>query len=377
LREGAAGGHETSVRTDVVVLNFGGPQGEAEVEPFLFELFDDPDVIQLPFGPRFQRFFAGQLSHRRTPKIGPHYAHIGFSPLVPTTLAQVEALKAALGPEPPRVHVAMRYGPPRTSALAEALAADPPDRLVAVALFPHWSGTTTGSSFNLLADSLRAVGLGRLPIHHVPAFYDHPAYVRAMVSRIEDAAAGVADRSAAHVLFSAHGLPSSYARDKGDPYPDQIKDSVRMIMRALDWPGAHGLCFQSRVGPVRWLEPSTEQALVQLAAEGTRDVIVVPISFTTEGIETLYEIDVEFGALAERLGLRLHRARTVDEHPDFIAALADTVRAAIADDRHGGLGVHRCVRCLLPRPHTHRTRVECLDCGHRTPRYLLALPPPS
>ena len=359
------------MRSGIVILNFGGPRSAEEVEPFLFDLFDDPDVIQLPLGPRFQRRFATLLSSRRAPSVTHHYEGIGFSPLVETTMAQGDAVKSALGEDAPPIYVGMRYTPPTIEEMVKTIAADPPDRLVALALFPHYSDTTTGSSFNRFSECMKAAGLGALPVRYVPAFYDHPKYVSALAASITaaDAPAG------SHLLFSAHGLPSSYAREGADPYPDHVKASVRLTVDALAWTAGYSLSFQSQVGPVRWLKPSTEEALMRLAGDGVTDVIVVPVSFGTEGIETLYEIDQLFGDVAKRLGVTLHRAKTVDTHPDFIACLVDVLQGALADDGTGGLGTHHCVRCLLPKPHLHRTKVKCLDCGHRTPQFLLRLPP--
>ena len=145
-------------------------------------------------------------------------------------------------------------------------------------------------------------------------------------------------------------------------------------MEQIQGPHKHTLCFQSRVGPVRWLGPSTEEEIIRLSRAGITDVVVVPMSFTTEGIETLYEIDVEFGEVAERFGVKLHRVPTVDTQPSFIECLNDIVRQALGDNSHHGLGEHQCVRCILPKPHSHRTRVECVECGFRTPEYLLRLP---
>ena len=361
------------VKTDLVVLNFGGPRTDEEVEPFLFELFNDPDLIHLPMGPRFQERFAKIISSRRSKTLKEHYAHIGGSPLVPTTDAQVEALREALGPDAPTIHVGMRYTAPTIDHLVASVAKAPPERIVAIALFPHYSDTTTGSSFNAFSAAMARAGLGGIPVRYVPAFYDHPAYIEAMVDLIGRAAADAPDD--AHILFSAHGLPSTYYKTDADPYPNQIHDSVRLIMRALPQPRPYSLAFQSRVGPTRWLAPSVETELGRLADRDTHHVVVVPLSFVTEGIETLYEIDEEIRAFATGRGVTLHRVPAVDTHPRFIAALAEVVRAALADDSEGGLGQHTCVRCLLPRPHQHRTRVRCLDCNHRTPEYLLRLPP--
>lgn len=363
-------------RTDLVVLNFGGPTRAEEVEPFLFELFADPDVIQLPLGQGAQDAFARLISRRRAPGVTPHYAEIGFSPIIPTTLLQVEALRQALAAQDltPRVHLVMRYTAPRAAQVAEALARDPPARVIALALYPHYSGSTTGSSFNDLSAELKARGLDRLPIQYVPAFYDHPRYLAALLDLIREAAARVEDPATAHLIFSAHGLPSSYFL-AGDPYPTQVQETVRLLMRQLAWPGTHALAFQSKVGPVRWLTPSTDDEIRRVARAGTREIVVVPVAFVSDHIETLYEIDVEFQAIARALGAELFRTQPLDVHPEFIACLADVVAKAWADDTYQGLGAHRCVRCLLPKPHLHRMRVQCMDCGHKTPEYLLRLPP--
>ncbi|MCC7384221.1 MAG: ferrochelatase [Deltaproteobacteria bacterium] len=368
-----------AVTTGLVVLNFGGPQKQEEVESFLFELFADPDVIKLPIGgPRAQRLFAERLSRSRAPKVAAQYEKIGYSPLVPTTRRQVDALKRALGERlgerAPKIYTGMRYTRPTMAEAVAEIARDRPGRLVALALYPHYSGTTTGSSFNAFSAELSRAGLGRLPVRYIPAFYDHPRYLDAMQKGIEEAFTRTRDRNEAHLLFSAHGLPSAYFR-AGDPYPTQIQETVRFLVRRLDWRGPHSLSFQSRVGPARWLEPSTETEIRRVIATGKKEIVIVPVSFVSDHIETLYEIDVTFQEAAEAAGGKLIRTRALDEHPDFIDCLAEVVAKALEDDRWQGLGEHRCVRCLLPKPHEHRMKVQCMDCGFRTPEYLLRLPP--
>ena len=360
------------MRTDLALLNFGGPQTPEEVEPFLFELFADPDVIKLPLSSLLQERFAGLISRKRAPKIGPHYKHIGFSPLVGTSRAQAKALEEKLSDLRTKIWLGMRYTEPSIAKMVQEIAENPPERLVALALYPHFSITTTGSHFNVLSEEWKKAGLEHIPIQYIPAFYHHPAYNEAMRVLIAQTMEGLDDN--AHILFSAHGVPVSYYKDLADPYPDQIKQSVRLIMEQIQGPNKHTLCFQSRVGPVRWLGPSTEEEIIRLSRAGVTDVVVVPMSFTTEGIETLYEIDVEFGEVAERFGVKLHRVPTVDTQPAFIECLNDIVRQALGDHSHDGLGEHQCVRCILPKPHSHRTRVECVECGFRTPEYLLRLP---
>jgi ferrochelatase len=362
----------------VVILNFGGPRNKEEVESFLFQLFDDPDVIKLPVGgPRVQRLFARRLSRSRTPKIQAQYEQIGYSPLIPTTERQVEAIRGALTRRlgsPPKIYLGMRYTEPTMAQVVAEIARDKPDRLVALSLYPHWSGTTTGSSFNRFSEEMERAGLGRLPVRYIPAFYDHPRYVAAMAARIGEATPKLKDRDRAHLLFSAHGLPSAYVL-AGDPYPSQVRDSVKIIARAIGWTGGFTLSFQSKVGPAHWLEPSTEQEIHRLADAGVKEVLIVPVSFVSEHIETLFEIDVTFREFAAAHGVELIRMPALDEHPDFIECLAELIAHGLADDTYRGIGAFSCVRCLLPKPHAHRMRVQCPDCGHETPPYLLRLPP--
>jgi protoporphyrin/coproporphyrin ferrochelatase len=354
------------------MLNFGGPQKREEVEPFLFSLFADPDVIKLPFASWLQRPFAGLISRRRAPQIQHHYESIAYSPLVQTSRAQAEALKQKLSDLETKIWLGMRYTEPSINKMVLEIAKDPPVRIIALALFPHFSITTTGSHFNVLSEQLAVAGLGHIPIQYIPAFYQHPEYVESMKILILETMKDLDEK--AHLLFSAHGVPVSYYKDLADPYPDQIKDSSRLIIDALGLKNSYSLSFQSRVGPVRWLGPSTEEEIIRLSKNSVTDIVVVPMSFTTEGIETLYEIDIEFAQVAERYGVKLHRVPTVDTEPHFIECLNCIVRSAMGDAGHMGLGEHQCVRCLLPKPHAHRTRVECIECGFRTPEYLLRLP---
>jgi len=360
------------MRTDVALLNFGGPQVTEEVEPFLRALFSDRDLIKLPLADLLQEPFAKLISKRRSPSVASHYAEIGGSPLVKTSQAQARALEDALQDLGVKVWLGMRYTEPSIKGMVEHIAKDPPDRLIALSLYPHFSITTTGSTFNAFSEELLSAGLANIPIHYIPAYFDHPLYLEAMTGLVQKALADLDEK--AHVLFSAHGIPASYAKGYADPYPDQIKSAVHLLAESCACQDRFSLSFQSRVGPVRWIGPATEDEIRRLARQGTKDIVVVPMSFTSEGIETLYEIDVEFGEVATRCGAKLHRIPTVDTEPSFIRCLADLIRTALGDVSHEGIGQHRCVRCLLPKPQLHRTRVDCLDCGFKTPEYLLRLP---
>lgn len=346
----------------ILLLNFGGPRSEAELVPFLDELLSDV----LPGPGALKRWLAARLAPRRAKRIGPAYAHIGWSPTVPSSLAQAEALARALGPDAPPVAAGMMFTTPTIRAATASLLDQGCDAVVAVGLFPHWSFATTGAASDRVHDALRALGRPEVPVHYARAFFDDPDYVAAVADTVQDALTTVPEGAAPHLLFSAHGLPVSFLR-RGDPYADHVRESVRRVVAALGWEGPTSLAWQSRLGPVRWLGPSTEAELERLAADGTRSVVVVPLSFVGEHIETLYEIDVEYAERAHALGITTFaRARALEVHPRFVAALASLARATLAR-----FGSTACVRCLLPKPEDHRRRKVCPDCGFRAPHHLV------
>ncbi len=322
----------------VVLLNLGGPDNLAAVEPFLRNLFADPDVIQLPPVVRlFQPLIARMIAQRRGPQSRAAYAQIGGrSPIADESQAQAEAVTTALGQRGVREHavVAMGCWHPFSDEAIATLASLGIRRAVAVPLFPHYSRTTTGSSFVALDKAIARAKAGRafgnrasdtLELARVERYPTASGYLDALVDRVRAAAAIVphGERATVPVLFSAHGLPESYIQ-RGDPYLDEIRMTVAAIVERLGLAGRARLCFQSRVGPQRWLGPTTEEALGAVAREGHRSVVVVPVAFTGEHIETLQEIDILYKEEAERAGIACFaRARTVGTHPAFIGALAD------------------------------------------------------
>jgi ferrochelatase len=315
----------------LVALNLGGPSSLDDVEPFLLRLFGDPDVIQLGWLGFLQGFVARRIVKRHAPKSRANYEQIGGrSPIREETTAQAEAVAAELARRGLSVKpvVAMAAWHPFADEALSALAAQGVDRAVALPLYPHESRTTTGSSLNQLErERARQGGIEIAAIRHYP---DADGYVRAVVERVEEAIATLPaeHRATAPVLFSAHGLPEAYIR-RGDPYLDDIRITVEAVTRRLRLGTRALLCFQSRVGRQRWLEPATDALLEKLAAAGTTAVVVVPIAFTGEHIETLQEIDIVYKEQAARAGIvHFARARTVGCHPAFIAALADLVEAA-------------------------------------------------
>ena len=317
----------------LIALNLGGPDSLDDVEPFLRRLFGDPDVIQLGLARPLQPLLARLVAKKRGPQSRAAYAQIGGrSPIRQETTAQAAAVAAELARRGVAVRpvVAMAaWHPFADEALAE-LAGHGVRRAVALPLYPHESRATTGSSLNQL-EHARARAHGKGPeIAAVRRYPDAGGYLRAVAERVEEAIATlpVEHRASAPVLFSAHGLPEAYIR-RGDPYLDDIRITVEAVIRRLGLGTRARLCFQSRVGPQRWLGPTTEAVLDELAAAGSRAVVVVPIAFTGEHIETLQEIDILYRQRAEKAGVtHFARARTVGCHPAFIAALADLVEAA-------------------------------------------------
>jgi ferrochelatase len=315
----------------IVALNLGGPGSLDEVEPFLRRLFGDPDVIQLGWARPLQPLLARVIARRRAPFSRAAYAQIGGrSPIAAETKAQATAVADELGRRgiaaTPTVAMAA-WHPDADEALAE-LAAHGVTRAVALPLYPHESRTTTGSSLGQLEAA--RVRRGGLEIAAIRRYPDAEGFLRAVADRVKEAVATLppVDRDQVPVLFSAHGLPEVYIQ-RGDPYLDDVRITVAAVSARLGLGPRARLCFQSRVGPQRWLGPSTESALDELASAGTKAVVVVPVAFTGEHIETLQEIDILYKERAERAGIvRFARARTVGCHPAFIGALADLVEAA-------------------------------------------------
>jgi ferrochelatase len=314
----------------LIALNLGGPASLEDVRPFLQRLFADPEVLQIRWSP-LRNFIAWRIARSRAPFSREAYAQIGGrSPILRETTAQVEAVTAVLagrGIATVPVVAMAAWHPLADEALA-ALAARGVERAIALPLYPQESRTTTDSSLGQI-EAARARHPG-LEIAAVRRYPDADGYLRAVVERIEEAIATLPPdlAGAAPVVFSAHGLPEDYI-SKGDPYLDDIRVTVGAVSRRMRLGARARLCFQSRVGPKRWLGPATETVLDELAAAGTPAVVVVPIAFTGEHIETLQEIDILYRERAEKAGIvHFARARTVGTHPAFVGALADLAESA-------------------------------------------------
>ncbi len=310
--------------TAVFLMNLGGPRSLDEVEPYLYELFSDPLVVTAPFGP-LRPLFAKIVSRARAPSSAQKYALIGGkSPIVEGTQAQAAALERALGTDC-SCHVAMRCGHPSTAEAVRDALGRGAERAVALPLYPQYANATTRSS--LL--ELRRLWPRERPLSEIRSWHDHEGYLDASAAALRETLGKVPSelRDRTLVVFSAHGLPLSQVR-KGDPYPGYIAHSARETARRAGGP-AFQITYQSRVGPARWLGPDTVRFLEE-NAKG-RAIVAVPIAFVSEHLETLYDLDHLAKDAAAKGGASAYlRVPALGTRPDFILALADLVRRAVA-----------------------------------------------
>ena len=340
--------------TGIVMLNMGGPATLDDVEPFLLRLFADRELLRLPWQDGLGKFIA----KRRAPKVRKLYDAIGGgSPILRWTEAQGAGMCARLdelspATAPHRFYVAFRYVAPFADAAVNAMKADGIKRAIAFTQYPQYSCTTTGSSLNQLWRALDRNNLkDAFEWSVIDRWGTHSGFIDAVTSAVHDGLAkyDARERDDTLVLFSAHSLPLSVI-DRGDTYPAEVAATVDRVMERSGLRNPHALSFQSEVGPVRWLGASTESTIKQLAARGQKNVLVVPIAFTSDHIETLSEIDIEYGELAHSLGMTgFSRAPALNARPDFLDALADLVHSHIrASQPHSKQFRHRCSGCTNP-----------------------------
>jgi len=315
-------------RLAVVLMNLGGPDSLAAVEPFLYNLFADPAIIALPNPLRW--FIAKQLAKRRAPIAQQIYAKIGnASPLVPNTEAQARALEAALGGDT-RCFIAMRYWHPFADRAARAIKQWDADEIVLLPLYPQFSSTTTASSLAAWDKAAKRAGL-TAPTHAICCAPDEPGFIAALAGNIRAALASwPAGQATPRLLLSAHGLPKRTVA-RGDPYQSQVEMTAAALRQALAQPALDiTICYQSRVGPLQWLGPATDAEIRRAGAE-KRSLVVAPIAFVSEHSETLVELDIEYRHLAAQSGVPHYvRVPTVSTAPSYIAGLAQLVRQARA-----------------------------------------------
>ncbi len=323
-------------RLAVVLLNLGGPDGPAAVEPFLFNLFSDPAIIRLPWPLRW--LIAKFIARRRAPIAREIYAHLGgASPLLANTEAQARALQADLEgvAKEVRVFIAMRYWHPLSSETAAAVKAFSPDRVLLLPLYPQYSTTTTASSAAAWGEAASAAGLDA-PSQLICCYPKDPGFIQALIALTKAALAEAAVKAPGAkpmLIFTAHGLPIKIIK-AGDPYAQQVLDTCMAIAAGLgigieEWE----LGFQSRVGPMEWIGPPTDELIMHAAGEN-RAIVVLPVAFVSEHSETLVELDIDYRKLAEDRDAPAYiRVPTVATHPAFIAGLARIVRQALSEGR--------------------------------------------
>ena len=324
-------------RIGVLLLNLGGPDKIEDVRPFLYNLFSDPEIIRLPVK-ALQKPLAWLISTLRAKKSQENYLEIGGgSPLREITEAQAKALEVKLEEmgQDVKIYIGMRYWHPFTEEAISQIKNDGIKEVVILPLYPQFSISTSGSSFRVLEEMWATdKELKEIDYTLIPSWYDHPGYLRSMADLIKQELDKFPEPEKAHVFFSAHGVPVSYVEEAGDPYQKEIEECTRLIMENLGRPNRYTLAYQSKVGPVDWLQPYTDDALKELGEQGIKNLAVVPISFVSEHIETLQEIDMEYREVAEEAGIEnFHRVPALNVHPGFIDSLANLVVESLDDKR--------------------------------------------
>lgn len=321
----------------VVLFQLGGPDSLDAIEPFLYNLFSDPDIIDFPFARIARQPLARLISATRARHVRHHYAEIGgCSPILEFTRRQAQALESELRRDfDARVTVAMRYWHPFTAQAIRELEAHAPDELVLLPLYPQYSRTTTGSSLNEWKRRFQPDAWNPT-VHAVTEFHDNPRYIGTLVESIHRSLAAFQNPAAVEMVFSAHSVPLAVI-EAGDPYQRQIERTVELVWRQGNWPGRRHLCYQSKVGASKWLQPSMHATLKHLAEQGRRHVLVIPISFVSDHVETLHEINIEHRAQALALGIQEFQMMPgLNDTQRFIGVLGDLVRQCVGKSISAG-----------------------------------------
>lgn len=311
----------------IILLNLGGPDSLDAVEPFLFNLFSDRDIFKLPF----QKTLAAFIAKKRAPKVIEEYKLIGGkSPIGYWTELQRKMLEDKLRNDNINVDVliAMRYWHPLTNVITEKVEKGNYSKIMLLPLYPHFSVSTTGSSFN---EWNRFYKGEKSKLVYINDYYNNPTYAKAINQRIDETLVKFPEnvRQDVQLVFSAHGTPVSYVK-KGDPYSHQIRNTVRLVMSQRNNSHEFHECYQSKVGPVKWLEPSTDKMIEELAAKGKKHLLIIPISFVSDHVETSFELDIEYRHVAEKSGIENYIVMTgLNDSPVFIEALTEITKEKI------------------------------------------------
>jgi len=315
----------------VVLFQLGGPDTYDAVEPFLYNLFMDPDIIDFPLAGLIRKPLAKFISSRRSKEVVEFYKQMGQpSPIRDITNQQAAGLRDELRKRDPEheyhVFVAMRYWHPLTPETIRQIKAVGVDRLILLPLYPHYSKTTTESSYNEWKRCIRNDEIEEIPSKLIESYQTFEPYIDSLVTQIEQGIEDCCDsEEPLHILFSAHGVPKKII-ESGDPYKDHIEQTIEAVVKKLSTPYPHHLSFQSKVGPAKWLEPSTKATLEQLGHDGIKHLFVVPVAFVSDHSETLYELNILDRGIAEDAGItHYHVMEGLNDAPHFIDALTQLV----------------------------------------------------
>ncbi len=316
----------------VALLNMGGPKTNADVPAFQTRLFNDHRLIRFPLSNILQPVFAWGLVTFRSKASQKRYQLIGGgSPIYQSTENQVAALKEELQRRGRGFEViySFNYTPPFPEDTIKAISDAGKKYILPLSLYPHYSSATTGSNLHYLKAAAQK-NYPALQFLEVPSYHLHNGYIDGFIDRIQEALKPNESLNDFHLIFSAHGLPK-YFLEEGDPYAFEISQTVGAIVARLQRSRAWGIAFQSAVGPIQWLEPNTEAVIVALAKQGIKKILIVPVAFVGDHIETTCEIDMEYRKIAEDLGVADFRmSKALECHPGFIRALADTVENVVS-----------------------------------------------
>lgn len=317
-----------SEKIGVVLLNLGGPDSLEAVEPFLYNLFSDPDIIDFPLSFLFRNRLAKLIASKRHPKVQEQYKEIGGrSPLKEHTLKQAALLERRLNERfPASVVAAMRYWHPSTEEAIAELESKGIKKVVLLPLYPQYSKATTVSSVKEWKRVVEERG-ARFEVELIESYYADDGYLDSLIHRINEGLERFSEerRAETHIVFSAHGTPMKLVK-AGDPYSDHIKETIRLTMERGGWEQEHSLCYQSKVGPLKWLTPSTPDTIRELAGRGVRNMLIVPVAFTSDHLETLFELGIEYRRQAAEVGVDQYEVTTgLNDSPMFIDALAKLV----------------------------------------------------
>lgn len=335
----------------VVLFQLGGPDSLEAVQPFLYNLFRDPDIIDFPGAFLARNFLATLISKRRSEPVAEHYKEIGGkSPILELTQRQASALESRLrgsGLEA-SVFIAMRYWHPMTADVVRNIQQNGFDRIILLPLYPQFSRATTLSSMNEWKRQAGKAGLNT-PTQLICCYPNHPLFIQALVENINQTYVrfnGIPQEEI-DLLFSAHGVPLVFI-EQGDPYQLQIEETVKRVLEHGRWKSPSILCYQSKVGPQKWLEPALTDTIERLARSGRKNLLIVPVAFVTEHIETLHEINIEEREKAKHLGVKqFEMMPALNDHPRFIQCLADLVMARLDSNYDPG---SKCMKLWEEKP---------------------------